>query len=127
MSGNGCPLCNESKGENKIAIYLDDNNIVYNRQHKFDRCMNKRKLPFDFYLPDYNICIEYDGRHHYESIDYWGGDVKLKYTKNNDEIKNNYCKKYNIPILRIPYTMSIEEIKNVIYEYYLSVTTAGCA
>ena len=41
------------------------------------------------------------------------------------EIKNTYCKVHNIPLLRIPYTMSSKEIKEKIYEYYVSLTTAG--
>lgn len=118
LSGNGCPLCNESKGENKIAIYLDDNNIVYNRQHKFDRCMNKRKLPFDFYLPEYKLCIEYDGIQHFESILYWGGDESFKKTKYNDNIKNEYCKNNNIKLIRISYKDK-DNIKKILNTFFI--------
>ena len=87
-------------------------------------------LKFDFailYNKDVIGVIEYDGKQHFEPIDFFGGVDGFRKTQTRDEIKNNYCKEHNVPILRIPYTMSIEEIKNVIYEYYLSLTTAGCA
>jgi len=58
---HGCPHCNESQGELKIAEYLDNNSILYERQKTFIDCKNIKKLPFDFFLPDFNICIEYDG------------------------------------------------------------------
>ena len=51
LSGTGCPKCNESKGEKRVAKYLDSRNIDYERQYKFDECKSKYKLPFDFYIP----------------------------------------------------------------------------
>ena len=60
-------------------------------------------MPFDFYLPKLNICIEYDGEHHFNSIEKWGGDNRFDEIKNNDEIKNVFCLKNNIKLIRIPY------------------------
>jgi hypothetical protein len=114
LKGFGCNKCSCSKGENIIFNMLTNLNIKFEYQKKFNNCKNKRILPFDFYLPDYNICIEYDGRHHYEPIKYWGGDDKLEYTKNNDEIKNNYCKNNNIILIRLKYDMKILEILDII-------------
>ena len=57
---NGCPICKESKGERKISTLLKKYNIEYEREYIFDNCKNINKLPFDFYLPDHNICKEYD-------------------------------------------------------------------
>ena len=57
----GCPKCNESKGEKRVAKYLDSKNIEYEKQYKFDNCRSKDKLPFDFYIPSLNIALEYDG------------------------------------------------------------------
>jgi very-short-patch-repair endonuclease len=107
LAGVGCPSCCESHGEKDISTYLDENNIKYIRQHKFDDCKYKYKLPFDFYLPDYNICIEYDGMQHFKPIAYFGGEKTLKYTKENDNIKNDYCKNNNINLLRIKYNENI--------------------
>jgi very-short-patch-repair endonuclease len=113
LDGHGCPNCKQSKGEVIIKQYLDNNNINYNQQYVFKGCVNKYVLHFDFYLPDYNTCIECDGRQHFKAIDYFGGEDGLKYMKNNDDIKNNYCKDNNIKIIRIPYTQ-INKINNIL-------------
>ena len=99
LNGQGCPSCNNSKGENMVETYLVQNNIKYIKQKKFENCKNKRKLPFDFYLPDLNTCIEYDGKYHFES----------EYIQNNDKIKNDFCNDNNINILRF----NLSNIKNI--------------
>jgi very-short-patch-repair endonuclease/uncharacterized C2H2 Zn-finger protein len=113
LNGQGCPMCNKSKGENIIINFLNENNIKYEYQKSFDLCKNKRKLKFDFYLSDYNLCIEFDGVQHDNNIEYFGGIRGLKYRKNNDLIKNNYCKENNIKLIRIKYNDNIENcLKN---------------
>lgn len=112
LSGHGCPFCNESSGERKISLFLERNHIKFIRQKKFDNCKNKKKLPFDFYLPDYNICIEFDGKHHFEAIEYFGGQKRLEQTIFNDGIKNIFCKQNGIKLIRIKYTEDIEKILN---------------
>jgi len=99
----GCPSCNESKGEKEICRILNEKNINYIRQHKFDKCRDKNPLPFDFYLPEYNTCIEFDGKQHFIPIEYLGGKINFEITKKHDQIKNNYCKNNNIHLLRIKY------------------------
>ncbi len=116
LQGQGCPICKESKGEEQIRTILENNKIKYFRQYKFNDCKNKQPLPFDFYLPELNICIEYDGIQHFKSIDFFGGVDALKYTQNNDKIKNNYCINKNIKLLRIRYnTKNIEKIINDLF------------
>lgn len=107
LQGKGCPICNESKDEKQIREYLENNNLKYIPQKKFKDCRNKRPLPFDFYLPDYNVCIEYDGRQHFT---YKGGFFGNKTPmeeflklKNNEIIKNKYCKDNDIRLIRIPF------------------------
>lgn len=72
ISGQGCPVCNESKGEKEIRNWLIKNNIKFESQKKFDGCKNKNHLPFDFYLPEHNICIEFNGTQHYKMSTYFG-------------------------------------------------------
>lgn len=67
----------------------------------FIGCRDKRSLKFDFYLPDRNLCIEYDGKHHFEVTEY--GEDKLKDTIKKDTIKNEFCKSNNITLYRISY------------------------
>ena len=112
LSGKGCPRCQESHGEREIEQWLFEHNIEYISQKTFSGCKNKRLLPFDFYLPKYDACIEYDGEQHFRSVDFFGGDDGLERRKHNDEIKNQYCKDNNIHLLRIPYFKNIEEELN---------------
>lgn len=106
-----CPKCETkySKGETKIMKYLEKNNISYETEKTFKDCKNKKLLPFDFYLNDYKVLIEFDGKQHFEAIDFFDGEKGLKETQFRDEIKNKYCKDNNIPLLRIPYN----EINNI--------------
>jgi len=103
----------KSKGEERISKILDEFEIQYNRQKSFNGCKNKYILHFDFYLPDYNICIEYDGIQHFEPIEFFGGKETLEYNKKIDSIKNEYCKINNILLIRIKYD---EDIYEKIYE-----------
>ena len=83
------------------------NNIKFIQQHKFDDCKNIKPLPFDFYLPDYNTCIEFNGKQHYEPIKYFGGRVVYDKLIKRDKIKMEYCNKNNIPLLIIKYNDNI--------------------
>lgn len=105
--GRGCPICNESHGEKIISSYLIDNHIAFCSQYTFLECKRIKMLPFDFYLEDYNACIEYDGEQHYKPVDYFGGQQGLEQRKINDAIKTKYCKDNNIPLLRIKYDQDI--------------------
>jgi len=69
---------------------------------------NKYKLPFDFYLTDFNVCIEYDGEMHFKEIERFGGKVKLDYHIKNDNIKNKFCIDNNIRLFRIKYNQNID-------------------
>ena len=108
ISGQGCPRCCASKGEKRISEYLDSLNITYIPQKSFDGCIYKSKLKYDFYLPDYNMCIEYDGEQHFSPVDFAGKGIEwannnFKLTQIKDEIKNKYCKDNGINIIRIPF------------------------
>lgn len=109
LKGNGCGLCKISKGENEINNYLQRNKIIFKRQHIFPDCKKIRSLPFDFYLPKQNLCIEFDGRQHTQSIDVFGGERGFQERIVNDEIKNLYCRKNEINLLRISYKDSVDE------------------
>jgi len=118
LQGSGCPRCQclaFSSGELRIKNWLNENKIFYVRQKKFDGCKNKRKLSFDFYLPEINTCIEYDGKQHFDKNSKFYSDVLLK----NDNRKNKYCLENKIRLIRISfYNFSkIEKIlKNKIEE-----------
>ena len=109
LRGTGCPVCNESHGERTVRCYLVDKHINFKEQHTFDACKNKKALPFDFYLPDYNVCIEYDGIQHFKPIDAFGGQIYFQNIVKHDAIKTNYCTENNIYLIRIRYDESIKE------------------
>jgi very-short-patch-repair endonuclease len=100
-NGAGCPNCNQSKGERYITKYLNENNIKFISQKRFKECRDKKPLPFDFYLPDFNICIEYDGKQHFVEIGEWGGVEGLLDRQRKDNIKTEYCLNNNIKLIRI--------------------------
>lgn len=100
LSGNGCPTCKLSKGEHSIMIYLDNKKIDYISQYR----IKGFNLIFDFYLPDYNLCIEYDGLQHFKPVNYFGGIKSFNLQIKNDSLKNKYCLENQIKLLRIKYT-----------------------
>lgn len=118
LQGRGCPKCNQSHGERKIEQYLISNNIKYTHQKKFNDCIFRYKLSFDFWIESENLLIEFDGMQHYKPVGYMNGLEKLEYTKKLDSIKDEYCKLNNIRLLRISYL----DIKNIdsILSIYLS-------
>ena len=97
-----------SKGESLLRILFTQMKISFIPEYTFEDCINpntKAKLKFDFYLPDYNICIEYDGEQHYKG---WrkshSAKASLEQIQFRDSIKNNYCLEHHIKLKRIPYT-----------------------
>ena len=109
-----CGCTSGSHGEKIVSEILKQNGIDYIPQHKFEDCRDTLMLPFDFYLPDYNFCIEYDGQQHFEPINYFGGKKTFEKLKRHDQMKNDYCKDNNIGLLRLPYYLSNSELKEQI-------------
>ena len=99
----GC-LAHKSKGEFKITSLLKENNIPFETEKIFDDCYIKKngKMRFDFYVNNQYL-IEFDGRQHFINR-FSGQQESLEDIKERDEFKNLYCKKNNIPLIRIPYT-----------------------
>ena len=100
----GCLL---SKGEEKISKILKDNNIIFEQQKTFDSCRfsdTKALAKFDFYLPEYNILIEYDGEQHFQYRQTgWNTKEKFLKTQEHDIFKTNWCKENNYKLIRISY------------------------
>ena len=104
----GCPKCCSYNNENKICSLLDKWGYKYTLQNKYNDCRDKNPLPFDIYLPDYNINIEYDGEHHYYPIPRGTMSEEeaqevFEITQKHDQIKTKYCKDNGIALIRIPY------------------------
>lgn len=114
--------CLKSKGEEKVSHILIVNNINFTREKTFEDCISpfsKEKMRFDFYLPDYNLLIEYDGEQHYGYRDDNGWNNKENYEKTllRDKVKNEWAKNHNYDLIRIPYTKYVTlELKDIIGE-----------
>ena len=107
----GCPVCcTYSKGEEKIEKILMEKNINYIREYRIKECRNKLPLPFDFYIPEKRLMIEYQGIQHFKSIKHFKGDAGYNIRIINDKIKENYCKNNNFLLLKINYNENIEEV-----------------
>jgi hypothetical protein len=112
---SGCPICNESKGEKKIREILIEKNVNFTQQKRFKDCRDKNPLPFDFYLPDLNACIEYDGEQHFNERCTFGGKKRLNDIQKKDKLKNEFCLNNNIKLLRIKYNdIILEKLKKII-------------
>lgn len=116
LQGKGCPICRESFGERTISKFLNDNNFVYKKQKIFKDCKYVSYLPFDFYIQSLNLLIEYDGIHHSKPVSQFGGEKEFEKTKIKDSIKNNYCIKNRINLLRISHEEDILSKLNSIQE-----------
>lgn len=113
IHGNGCSQCSDSRGEREICNILNKLGIEFIQQKTFPDCknFNRKKpkvLPFDFYLPNHNILIEFDGKHHFEPVRFNGvshqqATILHNQTIENDHIKNDFAKNNNIPLIRVPH------------------------
>lgn len=110
----GCPYCskNASRGEREVATWLLKNSIKFIQQKRFITCKDIRTLPFDFYLPDYNICIEYQGRQHYIQDKHSKFNKTVDdflYIKQHDKLKKEYCKQNNITLIEIVFNKNTNQ------------------
>ena len=113
---SGCPICAESKGEKRISQYLLDNSIEFQRQVTFDGLVGLKNglLSYDFYLPKYNLLIEYQGQYHDGSIiDNRNKSDALDRQLEHDKRKAEYAKKKKIRLLEIWY-YDYENIESIL-------------
>lgn len=71
--------------------------------------LTKSKLRFDIYIPALSLAIECDGIQHKNQNHYFNNiTLSAGYTPSykTDLIKEEYCKKHNISLIRIPYSRS---------------------
>lgn len=130
LNGNGCKKCNFSHGERIVSMFLDKLKVKYETQFSIEGCENKSKLRFDFcvFIPPkpshrtntslnlmFNIFfIEYDGIQHFKPIEAFGGVDGFRKTLARDEIKNEWCRKNHVPLLRISFDLPQIEVLNEI-------------
>lgn len=122
LKGSGCPYCNKSKGEIFLRDYFIDNKINYIEQYKIniDKSINSSGVAYiDFYIPKYNLFIEYNGMQHYKPMHFSGGQLKFEIQQKRDEFVRNYCKLNNIKLLEVPYNLSNDKIVLLLKDQFL--------
>ena len=106
LRGSGCPHCMRSLGEEKIAKFLTQEGIPYVFQHLVyneNLFCSRRFMKIDFYLHDFNLFIEFNGKQHYEAIDYFGGESSFEIRQERDIALKQYCKEHKIKLIEISY------------------------
>ncbi len=118
ISGNGCPRCNQSHGESKICLYLNNLNVEYIQQYKLQVPLDISKKGYilvDFYIPSLNTFIEYNRIQHYIPIKHFGGELKFKIQQARDEYLIRYCKNKGINLKIIKYNENIQDNLNDLF------------
>lgn len=119
LRGGNCPKCSMSRGEERIELYLQRHNIKHKQWEDIKTPLAtgpKKLFNVDFVLTDekdnIKIIIEYNGKQHYESVSYMGGDDNFAAQQARDAALRRYCETEGIRLLEIPYTDfdRIEEI-----------------
>lgn len=109
-----CPHCNIVKGEYKISEFLIKNNIKFEIHKTYSDLFGIKggKLSYDFYLPNYNLLIEFQGEQHKHPVEYFGGKEQFEIQQEHDRRKRNYARNNNIELLEIWYYdfLNIENI-----------------
>jgi len=117
LRGSGCPVCKSSKGEKEIIKLLKKYKINYLTQYSFDDLKLKGKLRCDFYLPEKNVVIEYNGEQHYKPNEFYGGKKGFELTQKRDKLKKEYCLNNGIDFLEIKFSDDIETKLKIYLEW----------
>lgn len=116
LEGTRCTCEHDSKGELLILKILESFNIKYIRQYKIEnnKFSLQNKMFVDFYLPNYNTVIEYNGKQHYVPIEYFGGEIQFNKQQIRDEELRKYCKLNKINLIEIKYNLNEKDIEKTI-------------
>lgn len=115
-----CKNCNSSKGEQKINKWLVNNNINFIPQKEFEGLvgLKGKNLSYDFYLPNYNMLIEYQGEFHDGTAQYYKGH--FEYQQEHDRRKKQYTIDHNINLLEIWY-WDFKNINKILEENLMKI------
>ena len=124
-----CPSCHQkdsiSIGEELIENYLSNHDIYFIHEYKYEDLLgvNGGQLSYDFYLPFYNILIEFQGEQHKMPVEHFGGEEKFRKQQEHDKRKREYASTHNIPLLEIWYD-EINHIESIL-DNYLQIKQAS--
>jgi len=92
LNGNGCSECSQSLGARQISFWLTEHQINYQVEAHIPAGKKGLPLRADFYLPDHEIYIEYDGEQHFKPIAFFGMDEKTSISVFNEQIERDRAK-----------------------------------
>jgi hypothetical protein len=120
ITGAGCPSCRESKAIKTLKGYLKNKNILFIPEKRFVDCRDIRPLPFDLFIPEYNLCIEYDGIQHSKPNSFFNKKNKFDDRVRKDKIKTEYCSGLGDRpnLLRFNHKQSSEEIFDILTAFF---------
>jgi hypothetical protein len=103
LRGSGCPICKSYKNEKIVANFLKDKNIFFEKK---TICLNGSKIRPDFFIPQINLFIEYNGEQHYYPVKFGGMSdekaiVQFKKQLVRDQNFRSYCLENTINLLEI--------------------------
>lgn len=113
IQGSGCPSCSSSKGEEEVCNILLSNGIKFIREYTIqvpNEINTSGHAYIDFYLPEYNTFVEYNGIQHYNPKMAFGGSFKFERQQARDEYVRQYCKDNNIKLIEIRYDEDVWEV-----------------
>ena len=116
INGSCCPNCQVSFGENLVKVFLDKHSVNYIQQYKIKNenlFCNNGYMIVDFYLPSFNIIIEYNGIQHYKPIKRFGGLDSFNNQIERDNAVRQYCTEHKTKLIEIPYTQK-NNIDNIL-------------
>jgi very-short-patch-repair endonuclease len=116
MHGSGCPRCRQSKGERDVRAFLLLLGFEFEEQKKFPNCVDKRELPFDFYVPSANLLIEFDGEQHFFERNTGIFKGKFNDIVRRDLIKNKFAASSNFNLLRISWKEDVSYALSTYFE-----------
>lgn len=120
LNGSGCPKCSESHGEKLIRNLLENLNVCYEYQKHLNLNLNNKLIIVDFYIEykDKIYIIEYNGKQHYESVDYFGGEEAFKRQQLRDNLLEKYCELNNIQLIVLTYNQNENDIEFILNSYF---------
>jgi hypothetical protein len=112
INGTRCPRCKESAGEAHIRMVLTERKIKYLPQYVLPELKGKNPLRYDFYLPEHNMLIEFQGQQHYKPVGIFGGQQAFESQVKRDELKRKFARKQGMILVEIPFTVdSVTEMR----------------
>ena len=123
LEGLRCTCINGSKGELLVESILKKLKINYIHFYtiKDFKLISQNRIIVDFYIPDYNTFIEYNGKQHYVPIEYFGGEIQFNKQKIRDKELRNYCKENKINLIEIKYNLKEEDVEEIIKQKILNI------